>query len=218
MGNQYKRAIQVPYRHGDGQPMGGERNRKHLYVHAEGADRDQPNPVDLAHYMNRERIGAYHFLIALHGPHTGQVVQMLPADKGAYAMGGYSDKTPGGFSLNRYGKRGIAVCVVGVEQSPKWRNMSLEAKVAWLQLLHWIKNQHGVPMYSAVGVPWGRKKESTIRKFMNRDGVWPHGGVPFQWDRSDGMGHGLPLGIVRKGDEQAPLHKMIKHKKRKLRR
>lgn len=210
MGDWYGRAKRVTA--GAGQSMGPGGTRK-LVVHAEGVNRADPDPVALANYQLQHG-GAYHFIVALHGKNAGQVVQLLPASRGAYSMGGYADKL--GWSLNRYGSRCIQVSVAGVTSAPDWSKLSPKARLAWLRLLRWIKREHGVPMVTPKGVRWDHAQHVSKRKWAKRSGVFNHGSAPYN-THTDGPGHGIPLGIVRKGQEQKPLTRMIRRNKKNAR-
>lgn len=207
----YARAKRIPWTRYSGQQMGPGNTRK-MVLHAEGVYRSDPDPVQLAHYLNSSGVGAYHLIIALHGKHAGTVVQMLPADKGAYSMVGGSSVL--GWSTNRQGARCIQVCVAGVKTAPDWRRLSPKAKLAWLRLIRWVKRKHGVPMTTPKGVRWDRSQRVSSQKWARRSGVFHHGCAP-QNDHTDGPGEGKPLGVVRAGKRQRSLVRMINRIKRR---
>jgi len=77
-------------------------------------------------------------------------------------------------------------------------------------LVRWLKKKHKIQATTPKDTQWGTAKGIGIRSWMNNNGWGNHGSVPFQVWRTDGTGHGKPLGIVRKGKKQKNLKKMIK--------
>jgi len=210
----YKGAKRVNYNRGSGQPLDGYRNARIADVHAEGVYRTAPSAYNLAAYFNSPNgSGPYHFLFVAHGPNAGQLIQMLPADRGAYALGGYANLTPTGNSLNRTGARHVSICVVGVTESPDWDKMPRKAKLEWLKLVRWLKNKHDIQPITRHG--WNNTKKISFKRYT-KGGYTPHGKVPFQQWRSDGTGNGKPLGITFKKEKRHNLTKHIVWLKKKL--